>query len=138
MYQIVRILISASPVVMGVYLLFGVLANIAASNSASSWPMVTGTITETQVSGVFSLYDRQSYLSYTYQVDGIRYTGHKVGFGNGAVSGYRVNQAISVYFNSYDHQASVLEVGFRSSYFVTAFIAVGLILVGKILWKRLE
>jgi len=138
MYQIARLLISVSPAIIGLYLLFGILANISASNAAANWPVVSGIVTETQVSGMFALYDRQSHISYEYQVEGVRYTGNKVAFGNGGVSGYGVNQAVNVYVNSLNHQESVLEVGFRLRYLITVLIGVGLIMVGWLLWKRLD
>jgi len=138
MYQIARLVISASPVIIGVFILFNVLTNIAASNTAAEWPTAPGVVTEARASGTLSLYNKQSYISYRYEVNGNVYTGNSVYFGGGSVSNYHSSQPVLVYYNPQNFSDSVLEVGLRMGYLFTLLIGAGLVMVGKVLWKRLQ
>ena len=136
MYQIARLLISISPALMGAYLIFGELSNMAASSAASNWPKAPGTVIE--VKADHSAYFPQSFISYDYEVKGIIYIGNRIKFGGGSASGYYANEAVDVSYNPHNYNEAVLETGLSSDYIFRLTVGIGLVLVGKLLWKRLE
>lgn len=138
MYQKMRLMISGSPIIIGIYFLLSSLTNITSSNAAEKWPTVDGVINEVSASGMLSPYRKHSFISYDYEVYGTRYTGNKISFGNSTVAGFHKKQVVDVYYNPLKHNESVLVVGVRSEEFFTILLGCGLVLVGRQLWKRLE
>ena len=130
-------MISLAPVILGVFILFAVLPDIAANYSATGWPKASGIISESKTTGIFSLYRKESYISYRYEVNGRTFTGNRIYFGGGSASGYYRGQAIDVYYNPNNHNEAILEIGLRSENLFVLMLGSGLVIVGRLLWKRL-
>lgn len=138
MYSLMRIGISVLPIIMGASLLLGSLSDLIKNNAATDWPVATGTVTDTTVSRGFLFATGESFLSYTYSVDGREYSGYRIAFGGGSASDYRQGQEVNVYYEPSRYSESVLEPGFKNGNLLMLLVGIGLIFVGKSLWSRLK
>lgn len=137
MYQKSRVMISLAPVLIGVFILIGALPNIAANHAATSWPTVSGVVSESRTTGTLSFISKESFISYRYEINGITHSSNRIYFGGGSASGYHKGQAIEIYYNPDNHSESVLETGLRAGNVLVLTLGIGMIIVGKSLWNRL-
>lgn len=137
MYQKSRLMISLAPVLIGVFILYGALPNIAANNSTTNWPKVSGFVSASKTTSVLSYIHKENHIAYSYEVDGETHTGNKIYFGGGSASGYDIGQTVDVYYNPNNHSEAVLETGLRPSNVLVLMLGAGMMIAGRSLWKRL-
>lgn len=146
MYQLARGIISILPVIAGLYILVNTVRDVGLSMIASGWPTTAATIMKTDTAGFFNFYERDLTIEYKYQLDGKSYTGYRIAFGGGQFTDifssdtprFRYGDIIDIHYNPEQVNESTIETGFRFAYLLILLIGVGLVQVGRTLWRRLK
>lgn len=112
--------------------------NIIKSMSAENWRVYSGVLEDSGAGGAFSagLY-RTSLLRYSYEIDGRKYQGARVGYGisnTGDVQ--RTDNSVRVYVNPDDYSDAVLVTGFKKTHFLGLLFSAGFLWLAFYLWKR--
>lgn len=112
--------------------------NIVKSVSAGHWQVHTGVLTNRDNS-TGRIFYRTSWLKYTYEIDGKKYQGTRVGYGISNTDGVQVTgQAVRIYVNPDNPADAVLVTGFKKTHFVGLLFSAGFLWLGFYLWRKTQ
>lgn len=121
------------------FLLMATVKNIFKTQSAVNWQVHTGTLTSGDLSGRRSGLYSTNWLKYTYEVDGKKYEGTRIGYGISSTKDVQVvDGRLRVFINPSDSSDAVLVTGFRKSHFFGLVFSGAFIWLAFYLWRRLE
>lgn len=110
--------------------------NIIKTQAAENWRVYTGVLESDKASRNTALF-RTSWLKYSYEIDGKKYQGTRIGYGisnTGEVSGR--GSTLKVYVNPEDYTESVLITGVKKTHIIGLLFSAGFMWLGFYLWKR--
>lgn len=108
--------------------------NIYKSLSAENWPTYPGVIASGRGS---SGWYATSFLKYTYEVDGKKFTASRAGYGTGRPNTkLDANAPVKVFVNPHDPEDAVLVVGFSSNHFTGLLFSGGFFWLALHLWRK--
>jgi len=122
--------------VVGVGIIAYSLVQRSRLRASQAWPVATGTITKAVLEEHGSSDSAEYSVSvlYEYEVNGVRYTGRRVGFGRrgyarkknaqAQLDRYPLNSSVMVFFNPAKPEEAVLE---REAPFTTLYLIVGVV-----------
>lgn len=110
--------------------------NIIKTVAAENWRVYSGVLEGDGKVRNNALF-RTSWLKYTYEIDGKKYQGTRIGYGISNINDVQAsNKSVSVYVNPEDYTDSVLVAGFRQTHFIGLLFSGGFMWLGFYLWKR--
>ena len=112
--------------------------NIVKSVSAGHWQVHTGVLTnrDKYTGGIFY---RTSLLKYTYEIDGKKYQGTRVGYGISNTDEVQVTgQAVRIYVNPDNPADAVLVTGFKNTHFLGLLFSAVFLWLGFYLWRKTQ
>lgn len=113
--------------------------NIIKTQAAENWQVYYGVLENNQpkrTSRNTELF-RTSWLKYTYEIDGKKYTGTRIGYGISPTGRGNTNgQSVRVYVNPEDYTDAVLVTGVKKTHYVGLLFSAGFMWLGFYLWKR--
>ena len=113
--------------------------NILNSMSAENWSTYTGTIDGNGRSGISALSGLYgtSLFRYTYEIDGRKYEGTRIGYGVSKTTDAEISgKSVKVYVNPDDRTDSVIVVGVKGSHLIALIFSGGFLWLGFYIWKR--
>ncbi len=109
--------------------------NILKTQAAESWQTYSG-VMENQRNQGYSLF-RTNWLKYTYEIDGKKYQGTRIGYGISRTDEIRLSsQSVKVYVNPDDYTDAVLVTGVKKSHYIGLLFSAGFMWLGFYLWRR--
>lgn len=134
-YQRLRSLFFGLGIVAAGMLFLSSVSNMVKSTAAKDWPVHSGVVTEEIRSG-FSYYGG-NWLQYTYEVEGKKYRGGRIGFGiSRPLTQLKDGQIIQVYVNPVDNNDAVIAVGIVRGHFIGLVFSAGFVWVAFVIWRR--
>lgn len=116
--------------------------NIIKTQAAENWLVYYGVMEnnqkykENQTNRSTTLF-RTSWLKYTYEIDGKKYTGTRIGYGISQTERSDAGgHSVRVYVNPDDYTDSVLVTGVKKTHYVGLLFSAGFMWLGFYLWKR--
>jgi hypothetical protein len=138
-YQRLRSLFFGLCILAAGFLFLSSSKNIINSMSAENWSTYMGTIDGSGrlgVSALSGLYGT-SLFRYTYEIDGRKYEGTRIGYGISKTTDAEISgKNIKVYVNPEDRTDSVVVVGVRGSHLIALIFSGGFLWLGFYIWKR--
>lgn len=119
-------------------LLLITVKNIYKSVAAESWPVHTGILEDKGESSAFSagLY-RTSLLRFSYEIDGKKYQGTRIGYGiSNPDDIQRSDNSVRIFINPADPTDAVLITGFKKTHFLGLLLSGGFFWLAFHLWRR--
>lgn len=110
--------------------------NIIKTQSAEYWRVYSGVMESGQQDRSATLF-RTNWLKYTYEIDGKKYHGTRIGYGISRTDEVRVvDNSVKVYVNPEDYTDSVLVTGVKKSHYIGLLFSAGFMWLGFYLWQR--
>lgn len=120
------------------FLLMASVKNIYKSQAAVNWQVLTGTLTSGDLSGKGSGLYSTNWLKYTYEVDGRKYEGTRIGYGISNTKDVQIiDGQLRIFVNPSDFADAVLVTGFNKSHFFGLVFASAFIWLAFYLWRKL-
>lgn len=138
-YQRLRSLFFGLCILAAGFLFLSTSKNALNSMSAENWSTYTGVIDNSGRSGISSLSGLYgtSLFSYTYEIEGRKYQGTRIGYGISKTTDAEISgNTVKVYVNPDDYTDSVIVVGFKVGHFVALIFSGGFLWLGFYIWKR--
>lgn len=142
--KLLPLIICGLPAIAGLFLLMLSFDGVIDGYHSSQWQKVSGQIIDgykrkNMIGFTTFAYHRYDAFAYKYEINGIEFVGHKVSFGVKAPNKeYDSGERVNVYYDPQNPGDSVLIPGVDSSQFVSLFIGGGLLVIGFVLWKRIQ
>ncbi len=110
--------------------------NMIKSSMAEHWSVYKGVIENNQENRSSALF-RTSWLKYTYEIDGKKYQGTRIGYGiNRADQIEGSTGSLKVYVNPEDFSDAVLITGIKKTHYIGLLFSAGFLWLGFYLWQR--
>jgi hypothetical protein len=109
--------------------------NIIKTLAAENWRAHSGTLESTARAGGF--YFGTSLLRYSYEVDGRKYQGTRIGYGISSTAEIQsAERSVRVLVNPDDHEDAVLVAGFKKTHFTGLLLSCGFLWLALYLWRK--
>ncbi|WP_039913410.1 DUF3592 domain-containing protein [Cellvibrio mixtus] len=110
--------------------------NIVKTLSAETWRIYSGVLESGDKARSTTLF-RTTWLKYSYEIDGKKYQGTRIGYGISRIDEVQAtDKIVKVYVNPEDYSDSVLVTGFKNTHFIGLLFSGGFMWLGFYLWKR--
>lgn len=109
--------------------------NIIKTLDAETWPTHTGVLDETGSAG--GRYFGTSLLRYSYEIDGKKYQGTRIGYGISNTGDLQLeNKSVRVLVNPDNHADAVLVAGFKKTHLIGLLFSGGFLWLAFYIWRR--
>jgi hypothetical protein len=134
-YQRLRSLFFGMGIIAGGMLLMSSLSDMRKSSAAAQWNVYQGVINSEMRRGLN--YFGGGWLEYTYEVDGKKYQGSRVGFGiTRPQAELKQGDAIRVYVDPANANNAVIETGIVRKHFIGLLLSAGFFWISFVIWRR--
>jgi hypothetical protein len=132
-YQRLRSLFFGMGIIAGGMLLMSSLSDMR--KSSAQWNVYQGVINSEMRRGLN--YFGGGWLEYTYEVDGKKYQGSRVGFGiTRPQAELKQGDAIRVYVDPANANNAVIETGIVRKHFIGLLLSAGFFWISFVIWRR--
>lgn len=110
--------------------------NIVKSSSAENWRVYSGVLESDRAARSTALF-RTSWLKYSYDIDGKKYQGTRIGYGISSYSAVQgEGKSVRVYVNPDDYADAVLVTGIQKTHIIGLLFSGGFLWLGFYLWRK--
>lgn len=137
-YQRLRSIFFGLCIVAAGLLFLITVKNIAKTLSAENWRVYSGALDAGDKSGTHFFY-RTSWIKYSYEIDGKKYQGTRIGYGISNTDEIQVSDKnLRIYVNPNDYTESVLVTGLKKTHLIGLLFSGGFLWLAFYLWRRTQ